>query len=279
MPRYGTVEPRAATAARALAASATRRSIHGRSSRTAAAASRCAARRGSTTSTPRAGSTVTRTRLARGERRTLYSIVLHGATGYGPGLTMPAFPALDEPLRDDCVALRYGAERDIPEVLIAHDDDPDLYLALGQRAAAHGRRAREPRRARAGGARRRHRAPGSRSLSRVPAHFLGELNFHHVDWENRRAEVGIWLTAAARGRGLGTRALRLAGEWLLVTCGFERVEALTDPGNASHDRRRPRGRIPARGRPAQLPARARPPRRRHRSLTGARRRERLTALG
>jgi RimJ/RimL family protein N-acetyltransferase len=145
---------------------------------------------------------------------------------------MPPFPNLAEPLRDDRVALRYATERDIPEILIAHDDDPELYLALGSDRAPTGaelgsRAEREPAERAAGtGARLTVEEPGSGA-------FLGQVNFHHIDWENRRAEVGIWLTAAARGRGLGTRALRLASEWLLSTGAFERVEALTDPGNAA----------------------------------------------
>src|SRR5205823_3958876 len=62
--------PAAATASRALATSRMRRSIHGRSSEMAAAASRAGARRGSTTWTPPVASTVTRTRRARSERLT-----------------------------------------------------------------------------------------------------------------------------------------------------------------------------------------------------------------
>lgn len=45
---------------------------------------------------------------------------------------MVAFPELDEPLRDELIALRFGAERDIPEILIAHQDDPAMYARLGE---------------------------------------------------------------------------------------------------------------------------------------------------
>jgi RimJ/RimL family protein N-acetyltransferase len=145
---------------------------------------------------------------------------------------MPAFPALDAPLRDDGVALRYSAERDIPEVLLAHDDDPRLYVALGRQrpptGAELGSRAEREPAARAGGT-------GATLTIAEPDSdaFLGELNVHHIDWEMRRAEVGIWLAPQARGRGIGRRALRIGGEWLLLTCGFERVEALTDPRNGA----------------------------------------------
>ena len=70
VPRYGTVAPRAATASRTACPAARRCSIHGRSSATAAGAALAGLRRGSTTSTPVWGSTRTRTRRARSERRT-----------------------------------------------------------------------------------------------------------------------------------------------------------------------------------------------------------------
>jgi len=56
---------------------ASRRSIHGRSSRTAAAAARSGAREGSTTSTSACAWTLTRTRRARAERRTVVLDLAH----------------------------------------------------------------------------------------------------------------------------------------------------------------------------------------------------------
>jgi len=44
---------------------------------------------------------------------------------------MPAFPDLPDPMSTPTVGLRLAAERDIPEVLIAHQDDPELYRRLG----------------------------------------------------------------------------------------------------------------------------------------------------
>jgi RimJ/RimL family protein N-acetyltransferase len=59
------------------------------------------------------------------------------------------------------------------------------------------------------------------------------VRVHPVDWDQSRAEVGIWLAPQVRGRGIGHGALRLAGQWLLGPCGLARVELFTEPDNAS----------------------------------------------
>ena len=51
---------------------------------------------------------------------------------------MPAIPELAEPLEDGSVALRLAAERDIPEILLAYQDDPQLHERLGQRRPPSG---------------------------------------------------------------------------------------------------------------------------------------------
>jgi RimJ/RimL family protein N-acetyltransferase len=55
--------------------------------------------------------------------------------------------------------------------------------------------------------------------------FLGIVMLFLADWEERKAELGFWLAAAARGRGAGTRAVRLLFDWA-VEQGLERVQAL-----------------------------------------------------
>ena len=60
---------------------------------------------------------------------------------------------------------------------------------------------------------------------------VGQISVHHVDWEHRRAELGIWLAPQARGRGLGAGRAAPGAEWLLRDLGFERVQMLTEPDN------------------------------------------------
>jgi RimJ/RimL family protein N-acetyltransferase len=145
---------------------------------------------------------------------------------------MRSFPDLEKRLRSKKVELRFEAERDIPEILIAHQDDPTLHLRLGlQRppsAAELGRRnEREPdQRADGIGVRFTILEPGS-DVCR------GQLDIHRVDWDDLRAEAGIWVAPAFRRRGLAAAALRLAGGWLFDVCGLARLELLTEPDNVS----------------------------------------------
>jgi [ribosomal protein S5]-alanine N-acetyltransferase len=144
---------------------------------------------------------------------------------------VPSFPDLPEPLSDGSVTLRLGAERDIPEILIAHQDDPRMHLLTGED--------RPPSGAELGRAAEREaldRAAGERATLTIlePGSDTcrGQIRVYPVDWDQSRAEVGIWLAPQVRGRGLGRRALRLAGQWLLGPCGLARIELFADPDNA-----------------------------------------------
>ncbi len=143
---------------------------------------------------------------------------------------MPSFPNLERPLEGDAVVLRFAAERDIPEILIAHQDDPELHTRLGflrsPSGAELGRRTEvEPAERQAG--------IGVRLtiLERGSDICRGQLDVHRVDPERQRAEIGIWVASGWRGRGLGSGALALAGRWLLEDCGMAAVELLTEPDN------------------------------------------------
>ena len=48
--------------------------------------------------------------------------------------------------------------------------------------------------------------------------------------------LGYWLVPSARGRGLGTRAVRLAVTWALGGAGMARVEAWVEPDNLPSQR-------------------------------------------
>jgi RimJ/RimL family protein N-acetyltransferase len=54
--------------------------------------------------------------------------------------------------------------------------------------------------------------------------LLGSVGVHDLGLESRPAHVGYWIAAAARGRGVATRALRLVARWVLEDLGQPRVE-------------------------------------------------------
>ncbi len=145
---------------------------------------------------------------------------------------MSSFPHLSEPLTDGHVALRDYEERDIPEILIAYQDDPHLHLRTRDEqppsGAELGRQAERERADRATGQRAwlAILEPGSDTCR-------GLVRVQPTDWDQSRTEMGIFLAPQARGRGLGRAALRLAGEWLLGPCGLARVELMIEPGDAA----------------------------------------------
>jgi RimJ/RimL family protein N-acetyltransferase len=143
---------------------------------------------------------------------------------------MPVIPDLTEPLSDGHVRLRLAAECDIPEVLVAHQDDPRLAAALELE--------RPPSGAELG--RAMEAAPGQRAAgSAVTLAILepgsedcrGQIQVERFDWEHAHADVALWVAPASRGRGLGSHALALAAGWLIEACELVRVQLFIPPGN------------------------------------------------
>ena len=48
--------------------------------------------------------------------------------------------------------------------------------------------------------------------------------------------IGYWVAAAARNRGVATRAVRLLSRWALIEGGVERLELTTHPDNVASQR-------------------------------------------
>jgi ribosomal-protein-alanine N-acetyltransferase len=143
---------------------------------------------------------------------------------------MPSIPDLIQPLDDEQVQVRFAAERDIPEILIAHQDDPELHVRLGVErppsGAELGRRMEQSAAERVAGA-----SVWFTILKSGAQDCCGQIDVHEIDWDHARAELDLWMAPAVRGRGLGRRALGLAAAWLLTACGLERVGILTEPDN------------------------------------------------
>jgi RimJ/RimL family protein N-acetyltransferase len=143
---------------------------------------------------------------------------------------MPAIPPLPQPLSDDSVGLRFTAERDIPEILIAYQDDPQLHIRLGRRRPPSG--AELGQQLEAAAANRAQGVRASLAILELPSdECLGEITVQEIDWDHAQASLGIWVAPGARDRGLARRSLRLAGQWLFDACGLKRVALLTDLDN------------------------------------------------
>src|SRR5215831_10202605 len=53
---------------------------------------------------------------------------------------------------------------------------------------------------------------------------VGSVGLHWLDTEQGVAEVGYWVRRELRGRGVATRATRLAARWALTGCGMARLQ-------------------------------------------------------
>lgn len=147
---------------------------------------------------------------------------------------MPSFPDLGPPLASSAAQLRLVAERDIPEILIAYQNDQRLYESLALErppsGAELGRRVEREAGERAAGTGAWLTilgAPGGAGSDLC----RGQVEVSDVDWDHLRAGLSIWVAPADRGRGLGAGALALAGRWLLGVCGMMRVELFAEPDN------------------------------------------------
>ncbi|WP_249018951.1 GNAT family N-acetyltransferase [Conexibacter sp. S30A1] len=136
---------------------------------------------------------------------------------------MPAIPEPPERIAGELVDLRMIAEWDIPEVLIAHQDDPDLHRSLGM--------ARPPTGAQLGleveQAQARRLAGAQLSLSILEPgcrDCRGRVDIDRIDWERASARVRVWVAPQLRGRGYEQQAAELAAEWLRAGCGLRELD-------------------------------------------------------
>ena len=66
--------------------------------------------------------------------------------------------------------------------------------------------------------------------------LLGGCGLSRFEWPDLKCEIGYWVAREARGRSVGTRAVRLLSRWALGPLGLERVELLADPRNEPSNR-------------------------------------------
>jgi len=145
-------------------------------------------------------------------------------------------PLPDPPLADTVVRLRAWGINDVradAEALAAAWADPDVQR-WSPVPGPHHRDVRHAARWIAHEATRR-RTGVAIDLVISPAHpdddtVLGEVGLAPIDWEAMIADVGWWVAAGARGRGIATRAVTLLAGWTRTELGLRPV-ARVDPAN------------------------------------------------
>jgi RimJ/RimL family protein N-acetyltransferase len=143
---------------------------------------------------------------------------------------MPSIPLLEGRLGDDVVELRVIAEWDIPEVLIAHQDDREMYRRLGLEKPPTGAKLGSEVESYADDL-----AVGRRvSLTIVEPgrnDCRGRVDAHGIDWDAGSAELGIWVAPDFRRRGFARHALKLTSSWLFQNAGLRKLTLITEADN------------------------------------------------
>jgi RimJ/RimL family protein N-acetyltransferase len=63
--------------------------------------------------------------------------------------------------------------------------------------------------------------------------LLGSIGLLREVPEDRRAELGYWIAAEHRGRGIAVRAVNLLADWAFAEHGLARLELHVDPANTA----------------------------------------------
>jgi RimJ/RimL family protein N-acetyltransferase len=141
----------------------------------------------------------------------------------------------DPPLSDGIVLLRPWSQRDAPEIASCCRDEeiarwldqvPQPYTEADAREYV-------------AATRRGWKGGSAASFAITEAEtggLLGSIGVHWLDPGQHVGEVGYWVRREGRGRGVATRALRLASGWAIEGCGLERLQLRADVLNAASQR-------------------------------------------
>ncbi|MGH2835884.1 MAG: GNAT family N-acetyltransferase [Solirubrobacteraceae bacterium] len=135
---------------------------------------------------------------------------------------MPSIPEPPDRISDLLVELRAIEEWDIPEVLIAHQDDPELHRRLGlSRPPTGAQLGSEVDHAQAV----RQAGTGLKLTIIEPGsnYCRGRVEVDGIDWERGSATVRVWVVPQLRGRGYEQRAAELAAGWLRSSVGLREL--------------------------------------------------------
>ncbi len=139
---------------------------------------------------------------------------------------MTAIPEPPPRLSAPDIELRPISAWDIPEILIAHQDDRRLAGDLGLSRPPSGAQLGDevdtaPADWAAGTLKLTLVQPGSEDCR-------GRLVIDQIDFSTGTARGTIWVAPDRRGRGLARAAFALAGDWLTRSCGIEQLQCGED---------------------------------------------------
>src|SRR3954453_131590 len=143
----------------------------------------------------------------------------------------------DPPLRDGVITLRAKGRDDV-DTLVAICQDPEI--SRWTRVPSPYTREEAEGWSAGGGLDRRVRPGGPDRQAGLGIDWLGvdaqgdvvaSIAVQHIRPDERVGEIGYWVAAPARGRGIATRAVRLASEWALRELGLETLELMTHEDN------------------------------------------------
>ncbi|MGC9221394.1 MAG: GNAT family N-acetyltransferase [Solirubrobacteraceae bacterium] len=140
---------------------------------------------------------------------------------------MPALPQPPERLTDGTIEIREMLAWDIPEILIAFEEDPDLHRRIGRAAPPTGAQlGRELEQLLA------ERVAGRRLTLTIvdpgDPDWRGRVTLKDFDWQARAASMQIFLAPQVRGRRYEQRAMSLVLDWLFAAIEVDRVTVTID---------------------------------------------------
>jgi len=138
----------------------------------------------------------------------------------------------DPPLTDGVVSLRPWALDDVPAIAAACDD-PEIARWMHQVPSPYTERDAREYVLATQAAWRKRRDGIFAVVDCETGEIVGSCAMHAVDPEVENVEIGYWTAAAARGRGLTTRAVKLIVAWALHGLGAERVQLRADVRNSA----------------------------------------------
>ncbi len=144
---------------------------------------------------------------------------------------VPEIPLPDPPLTDGDIVLRPWRLDDVPEAapLLRDPEIPRWTTVPDDYTERDGREF-------IGSSDARRRAGQSLEFAVVDAGdgtLLGSVGLHKLNWERRFGEIGYWVAAGARRRGVATRAVRLLAGYALGPLALARIEIAVHVDNVA----------------------------------------------